>query len=263
MRSLLTDDFRPYSDAFRRRDPRPGACWSRPRPPPRRARSRRLQGSSGPGRAARTAQQAAQVLINQSQDARETRRDARRAPQEAAAGRRPGPADRPVASGERFLPGDVSGSCGVPEAASRDSQLSGLLLRAYRPDRVLATRRAEQGRAGAPHLARHLLQFFAIGGLFVLITERLIWIIRTLVEYRRWHRTSKVHTEVHNKLMDRFTANEDLLAYMQTPAAQRFLESAPLSLDSRRGRSARRSAASCGRCRSASCSRPARSGCSS
>ena len=31
--------------------------------------------------------------------------------------------------------------------------------------------------------------------------------------------------------MDRFTANEDLLAYMQTPAAQRFLESAPLSLE--------------------------------
>jgi hypothetical protein len=59
----------------------------------------------------------------------------------------------------------------------------------------------------------------------------LIWIIRTLVEYRRWQRTSKVHTEVHNKLLDRFTANEDLLAYMQTPAARRFLDSAPLSLD--------------------------------
>ena len=42
----------------------------------------------------------------------------------------------------------------------------------------------------------------------------------------------QVHTEVHDKLMDRFTANEDLLAYMQTPAAQRFLESAPLPNDS-------------------------------
>ena len=68
--------------------------------------------------------------------------------------------------------------------------------------------------------------------MFTLVTGTLIWIIRTLVEYRRWHRISKVHTEVHNKLMDRFTANEDLLAYMQTPAAQRFLESAPLPIDS-------------------------------
>jgi len=76
------------------------------------------------------------------------------------------------------------------------------------------------------------IQFFAVAGMFTLVTGTLIWIIRTLVEYRRWHRISKVHTEVHNKLMDRFTANEDLLAYMQTPAAQRFLESAPLPIDS-------------------------------
>src|SRR4030095_651477 len=60
----------------------------------------------------------------------------------------------------------------------------------------------------------------------------LIWIIKTIVEYRRWNRVSKVHTEVHNKLLDRFTANEDLLAYMQTPAGKSFLESARLSLDS-------------------------------
>ena len=59
----------------------------------------------------------------------------------------------------------------------------------------------------------------------------MIWIIRTLVEYRRWHRTSKVHTEVHNKLLDRFTTNEDLMAYIQTPAGRRFLESAPLSVE--------------------------------
>jgi len=34
--------------------------------------------------------------------------------------------------------------------------------------------------------------------------------------------------------MDRFTANEDLLAYIQTPAGKRFLESAPIPLDSPR-----------------------------
>jgi hypothetical protein len=89
----------------------------------------------------------------------------------------------------------------------------------------------ETRESQAVRVWRDIFQFFAISGVFLIITAALIWIISTLVEYRRWHRTSKVHTEVHNKLLDRFTANEDLLAYMQTPAARRFLESAPLSLD--------------------------------
>ena len=90
----------------------------------------------------------------------------------------------------------------------------------------------ERQESPAYRIWQDFIQFFAIAGMFTLVTGTLIWIIRTLVEYRRWHRISKVHTEVHNKLMDRFTANEDLLAYMQTPAAQRFLESAPLPVDS-------------------------------
>jgi hypothetical protein len=77
-----------------------------------------------------------------------------------------------------------------------------------------------------------VLNGLAIGAVFLTVTFSLIWIIRTLVEYRRWHRTSKVHTEVHNKLLDRFNTNEDLMAYIQTPAGRRFLESAPLSVES-------------------------------
>ena len=59
----------------------------------------------------------------------------------------------------------------------------------------------------------------------------LLWIIKTLVDYRRWYRTSKVQTEVHTKLLDRFTSNEDLMAYMQTPSGRRFLESAPIPIE--------------------------------
>jgi hypothetical protein len=58
-----------------------------------------------------------------------------------------------------------------------------------------------------------------------------IWVIRTAIQHRRWIRVSKVQTDVHSKLMDRFTANEELLAYIQTPAGRRFLESAPIPLD--------------------------------
>jgi hypothetical protein len=57
------------------------------------------------------------------------------------------------------------------------------------------------------------------------------WLVRTLIDYRRWLRLSKIQTEVHTKLLDRFTANEDLLAYAQTNAGRRFLESAPIPVE--------------------------------
>jgi hypothetical protein len=66
---------------------------------------------------------------------------------------------------------------------------------------------------------------------FALATCLLIWLIRTLVDYRRWNRLAKVQADVHTKLLDRFTANEDLLAYIQSPAGSKFLESSPIKLD--------------------------------
>ena len=62
----------------------------------------------------------------------------------------------------------------------------------------------------------------------------LIWLIKTFIDYRRWARLAKIQTDVHNKLLDRFTSNEDLLAYIQTPAGRRFLEAAPLPMESPR-----------------------------
>ena len=59
----------------------------------------------------------------------------------------------------------------------------------------------------------------------------LVWLIRTLVDYRRWNRLAKVQTDAHTKLLDRFTANNDLLAYIQSPAGSKFLESTPIMLD--------------------------------
>ncbi len=66
---------------------------------------------------------------------------------------------------------------------------------------------------------------------FIIVTVTLAWLIKTLIDYRRWHRLSKVQAEVHTKLLDRFSANEDLLAYVQSAAGRRFLESAPIALD--------------------------------
>lgn len=69
--------------------------------------------------------------------------------------------------------------------------------------------------------------FFTIG----IVLTVLVWLVKTVVEHRRWSRLSKVQAEVHTKLMDRFATNEDLFNYIQTPAGKRFLESAPLQLD--------------------------------
>lgn len=54
------------------------------------------------------------------------------------------------------------------------------------------------------------------------------WVIRLVVTHRRWNRLSKVQFETHSKILDRFTSNDELLAYVQTPAGRRFLESAPI-----------------------------------
>jgi hypothetical protein len=66
---------------------------------------------------------------------------------------------------------------------------------------------------------------------FLVITGVLIWMIRTIIDQRRWNRLSAIQTEVHSKLLDRFTSNEELLAYLQTPAGKKFLESAPIPLE--------------------------------
>ena len=65
----------------------------------------------------------------------------------------------------------------------------------------------------------------------LIVLAALGWMIRSLIDYRRWARLSRVQAEAHNKLLDRMTANEELLAYVQSPAGARFLESAPISLD--------------------------------
>ncbi len=74
-----------------------------------------------------------------------------------------------------------------------------------------------------------VLEFLGAFSVFTIIAIALIGIIRYLVEYRRWHRISKVNAEVHNKILDRFGSNEELLAYIDSPAGRRFLEATPIA----------------------------------
>jgi hypothetical protein len=70
----------------------------------------------------------------------------------------------------------------------------------------------------------------ALGG-FIAFFLLVGWLARLVVDHRRWLRASKTQTDVHAKLFDRLTSNEDLLAYIQTPAGQHFLQSAPVSIE--------------------------------
>ncbi len=63
-----------------------------------------------------------------------------------------------------------------------------------------------------------------------IVLGTLIWLIRTALDHRRWNRLSKIQAEVHTKLMDRFSSNDELLTYVQTPSGRRFLESGPSPL---------------------------------
>lgn len=62
---------------------------------------------------------------------------------------------------------------------------------------------------------------------FLLVTGVVVWVIRAIIENRRWNRVSKTQYDVHSKLLERFATNEELMAYIQTPVGRRFLESGP------------------------------------
>jgi hypothetical protein len=80
-------------------------------------------------------------------------------------------------------------------------------------------------------LMEGVLASLAVGTLLIIAMGVFVWLVRTLVDHRRWLRTSKVQVEMHGKLLDRLTTNEDLLAYAQSPAGSQFLQSTPIALD--------------------------------
>ncbi|HUP46991.1 MAG TPA: hypothetical protein VM779_15905, partial [Thermoanaerobaculia bacterium] len=65
-----------------------------------------------------------------------------------------------------------------------------------------------------------------------LIAFALAWLLRTIIEQKRWNRLSRQQAEVHNKILDRFGSSNELLDYVRTPAGAKFLESAPIPLHS-------------------------------
>lgn len=75
---------------------------------------------------------------------------------------------------------------------------------------------------------REIVRFLAGFLVFICVVAMLLWIVRVAVENRRWSRLFNAQTSIYNKLLDRFSNNEELLAYVRDDAGKRFLESLSL-----------------------------------
>jgi len=76
-----------------------------------------------------------------------------------------------------------------------------------------------------------LLGAIAVAFVLILFATVVIWLVRAFIQHRRWLKASSMQADIHGKLMDRMTTNEELLAYVQSPAGRKFLEAAPVRPD--------------------------------
>jgi hypothetical protein len=63
---------------------------------------------------------------------------------------------------------------------------------------------------------------------FACVLAALIWLIRQILENRRWSRIFKLQSEVHGRLIEKFSSTQEVASYMGTEAGRRFLEAAPI-----------------------------------
>jgi hypothetical protein len=92
-------------------------------------------------------------------------------------------------------------------------------------------RETRDARQQALDMMRNWVEMFMVFVIVVAVSIAVLYLLKSLVDHRRWLRMTRTQTEVHSKLLDRFASSEELLAYMKTPAGARFLESAPISLE--------------------------------
>jgi hypothetical protein len=77
---------------------------------------------------------------------------------------------------------------------------------------------------------RNIIEGFTFLLGFLSVLAGIVWVIRSIIEHRRWSRLAKVQAEVHNKLIDRLASNDEMLAYIQSPAGAGFLKAGPTAM---------------------------------
>jgi hypothetical protein len=87
--------------------------------------------------------------------------------------------------------------------------------------------RFQNGRTETDELLSGLLPF----AVFICILLAILWVLRVVLENRRWNKSFKIHEDVHTKLIERFASGQDLTAYMDSEAGRRLLEWTPPSIE--------------------------------
>jgi hypothetical protein len=72
-------------------------------------------------------------------------------------------------------------------------------------------------RLEAARALHNMIEFAGTTVIIITITAGIIFLVKTVVEHRRWQRALKAQSELNTKLIDRFASSEDLLAYLQSP----------------------------------------------
>jgi hypothetical protein len=87
-------------------------------------------------------------------------------------------------------------------------------------------------RSQALDMWRSMIGDLGAFSVFLVVTAALVWLVKYFVGHRRWLRTTKVQSEVHNRLLERFSSNDELMAYVQSPAGEHFLQAMPVAIES-------------------------------
>jgi hypothetical protein len=85
----------------------------------------------------------------------------------------------------------------------------------------------EQGnnpRMEAVRAMRDSVEFAGVALIVMTIAAGIIFLVRTVVEHWRWQRAMKAHSDLNNKLIDRFASNQELLAYLQSPQGRQLTD---------------------------------------
>jgi hypothetical protein len=83
----------------------------------------------------------------------------------------------------------------------------------------------EIGRGNSSDIGEDIIIFFV----FLIVLSAILWLLRMLLQNRRWNRIFKVQTEIHTKLLDKLGGSQELFAYLGTEAGKKFMELAPIA----------------------------------
>src|SRR5262245_23757580 len=89
----------------------------------------------------------------------------------------------------------------------------------------------DNGRRQTIEAIQETLAGFAVFLFMITAVSLAAHVGKSILEHRRWMHATKIQTEAHTKLVDRLASNEELMAYVQSTAGQRFLTSQPIAIE--------------------------------